>query len=270
MFSQSKPSLTNDLGFINHLMDIQEYDAALHLLNKYHAKSGKLADTCNYLYGWSYYNKKQMDSASYYLNKVSNKSENFNKSAFFASFCKTTYSDYDSAKIIINKINENNKNIIELKNFQLSAIALLERDLQKFDLHSKQYTYKYYPLVKAEQNMMNYSHEIKEFKPRSMFMAGLLSSIVPGLGKIYIGKYGEGTAAFLMVSIMGIVTYENYKKDGILDPKTLIFGSMFATYYIGNIWGSSIGVKLKRDEFYNEINYKILFDIHIPLRTVFN
>lgn len=267
---QNDSVILNELGFVNHLIDLQDYKASIHILKDINSQSAIINDSCNYLLAWSYYNSKGMDSASYYFSKINTSNSNYNKSVFLSSFCKTTLKDYNTAKTQLSEINLHDKNLNELRSLQLGGISLLERDISSFDSLSSSFTYNYYPLVECEQNLNTYAQEIRDFKPRSMFVAGALSSVIPGMGKVYMGKYGEGAAAFLMVSIMGIVTYENYRADGLLDPKTILFGGMFATYYIGNIWGSSIGVKIRRDEFYNEIDYKILFDIHIPLRTVFN
>jgi hypothetical protein len=68
---------------------------------------------------------------------------------------------------------------------------------------------------------------------------------------------------------MGLVACENLIKDGIKDPKTIIFGSLFGLFYIGNIWGSVISVKLTRDEFNKEINEQIIFNLRVPLRIIY-
>lgn len=96
-----------------------------------------------------------------------------------------------------------------------------------------------------------------------------LSAIVPGLGKIYAGRLGEGVSAFLITTTMGLVAVENYIKDGWKDPKTIIFGSLFSVFYIGNIWGSTLSVKLINDEFNKEVNEQILFNLRVPLRIIF-
>jgi hypothetical protein len=60
------------------------------------------------------------------------------------------------------------------------------------------------------------------------------------------------------------------RKDGVSSPRFIIYGSLFSLFYIGNIWGSALSVKIKRQEFNEKIDEQILFDMHIPLRTLFN
>ena len=61
---------------------------------------------------------------------------------------------------------------------------------------------------------------------------------------------------------------ENYIKDGWKDPKTIIFGSLFGLFYIGNIWGSVLSVHVVNNEINNEINRQILFNKDIPLQRI--
>ncbi|MEO6916521.1 MAG: hypothetical protein ABI151_13580, partial [Chitinophagaceae bacterium] len=100
--------------------------------------------------------------------------------------------------------------------------------------------------------------------------AGVYSAILPGAGKFYAGKKKQGIAAFLPILSLGVVTYESYRKSGIKSARTLAFGSLFSLFYVGNIWGSVLSVKIKEKEFYREYDNKILFDLHIPLRNLYN
>jgi hypothetical protein len=93
---------------------------------------------------------------------------------------------------------------------------------------------------------------------------------VPGLGKIYSGKKKQGIAAFLPVMSLALLTYEAYRMDGVKSARFIGFGALFGVFYIGNIWGSTLSVKIKQNEFNREYDNKILFDMHIPLRNLFN
>jgi len=101
-------------------------------------------------------------------------------------------------------------------------------------------------------------------------LAAFYSAIIPGSGKIYAGRLGDGLSSFFIVSSLGLITAENWYKAGIKNPKTIFFGSLFSVFYVGNIWGSYFSVQIQNDEFNHEMDHKILFDLHIPLRTIFN
>jgi hypothetical protein len=101
-------------------------------------------------------------------------------------------------------------------------------------------------------------------------VAGLLSAVVPGAGKVYAGQLGQGVAIFLQNSIFALQAWEGYRKDGPRSARFLIYSGLFTVFYIGNVWGSVLSVQIKRQEMYERINNQILFDMHIPLRTIFN
>jgi TM2 domain-containing membrane protein YozV len=97
-----------------------------------------------------------------------------------------------------------------------------------------------------------------------------MSAIIPGSGKIYAGQLGQGIAAFLQNAIFGLQAYEGLQKDGIKSPRFIIYGGLFTLFYIGNVWGSALSVQIKRREFNEKVDEQIIFDMHIPLRTIFN
>ena len=50
-----------------------------------------------------------------------------------------------------------------------------------------------------------------------------------------------------------------------------ILSSALATiFYAGNIWGSAVSVKRIQAEKKYEMDQRILFDMHIPLRNAYN
>ena len=114
-------------------------------------------------------------------------------------------------------------------------------------------------------------------KKKSPALAGLMSAVIPGTGKIYAGYKGQGLAAMITVGILGVSAAESYfrpfdrsGKKGYKSPEFIAFGSLFTIFYVGNLWGSVLSVKLAREHELREINDEILFDMHIPLRRIFN
>ena len=51
---------------------------------------------------------------------------------------------------------------------------------------------------------------------------------------------------------------------------SVILGAIGAVFYVGNIYGSITSVKIYYEDFNNQQNITILYNIHIPLRTIFN
>ena len=79
-------------------------------------------------------------------------------------------------------------------------------------------------------------------KKKSPLFAGILSAIVPGLGRIYTGDYGEAAASLLLTGIFGYLAYSNFR-DGYMQ-RGFIFGLITAFFQGGNIYGSVVSASL--------------------------
>ena len=260
------------LVFIRHWINIGEYEEAISVIDisfKQESSDTAFQDSLNYLKAWCLYHLKELDSSAFYFDNVTASFPLYPKTVFFSAFNKSYEGRYDEAISALKAYNPEDSNLIRLKNFELAGIHLLKRDFERFNSHSQRFDYRYYPIAREEKTLIEHYDELLAFKKKSPLLAGTLSALVPGLGKLYAGKMGEGISAFLVCTSLGLVAYENYRKDGLLDAKTLVFGGVFSAYYIGNIWGSVFTVKIKKQEFNDAVNQFILFDLHIPLRNVF-
>lgn len=256
-----------NIDFANYLIKKEYYSDVIYLLKNLNI-TDSLKDIKNYYLGLSLYNKKRLLESANYFSKVSLDSKHYQKSHFFASYNLLYEKNEKKAAEILDKISVEEK-YKELKAFEKSGIALLNRNLEEYSELKKEFTYSKYYLLKEEQKFDEFYTEIKNFKQKSPALAGILSAIIPGSGKMYAKKYGGGLSALLTTGIFGLLTYENYKKAGISNFKTLIFGSLFSVFYIGNIYGSVYAVKDYRNDFKQKMEYRILFNMHIPLRNAF-
>lgn len=268
----SKYVIEESLAFSHHLINtdqLAEAEIFLEELNNF-ALLINHQDEIAYLKGWNFYKQKKLDLSATNLLKVSNESKYFNKSQFFAAYNNIYLNRLDTARFILNQNINLDTNLLKVKNFELAGIALLERDFSTFEALSSNFTFDYYPIARQEDKFLTYYNSMVTYKKKSKGLAAIYSTIIPGSGKVYAGKLGEGLSSFLIVSSLGLITAENYNKAGIKNAKTLLFGSMFTVFYLGNIWGSYFSVQIQNEEFNNELEHKILFDLHIPLRTIFN
>lgn len=101
-------------------------------------------------------------------------------------------------------------------------------------------------------------------------MAGLLSSVIPGLGRVYAGKTAEGIVSFLYMTAFGLTTWDFYRGAGVKSPFFILSATVSAVFYAGNIIGSAAAARRTNNEFRHEMDQRILFDLHIPLRNAFN
>ncbi|RPI67954.1 MAG: hypothetical protein EHM47_15100 [Ignavibacteriales bacterium] len=66
--------------------------------------------------------------------------------------------------------------------------------------------------------------------------AGILSAIIPGSGKMYVGEWGDGITALIVTSLFAFLAYDNFKADHT--TRAWIFTGLGAFFYAGNIYGS--------------------------------
>jgi len=71
---------------------------------------------------------------------------------------------------------------------------------------------------------------------KNEFLAGILSGIIPGAGKIYTQNYGDGITAFLLTGLFTYLAYTNFEHDH--QARGWIFTTLGTGFYLGNIYGS--------------------------------
>jgi len=59
---------------------------------------------------------------------------------------------------------------------------------------------------------------------KSVALAVIMSAIIPGSGKMYAEQCGEGLAVFFANAILAAIVIENYKKAGLRNYKTILYG----------------------------------------------
>ncbi len=271
LFSQ-RFSFPEEIRFVQYLQDKDLFRDAQFVLSRIDtsALSVSQKDTVFYLSGWAAYNFKQLHLSADQLLKVSASFPLYKKSRLFAGYNLAFQGSHDSARSIVSGLSLTDSIDREVQQFELAGIALLRRDYPEYARRQKGFTYTSYALEKQERNFGRYDSTMGSHKRRSPFLAGLYSAALPGAGKFYAGKKSQGIAAFLPILSLGAITYEAYRKGGVKSARFIGFGSLFTVFYVGNIWGSVLSVKIKQNEFYRAYDNQILFDMHIPLRSLYN
>jgi hypothetical protein len=265
-------ALSRELDFIQHLIHQEAYEDAIYYINRdfRHSYPMPFRDSLNYFRGWSQYAIRDLDPSAAFLLQVSSDSPLFFKSRFFAAYNYSHLGKLRLSESILQNLKTRGR-LSNLRDFQLGGIALLSRDTQKFtDCFRRLETVRDFAWDTEKKHLEEYHLELLRYRKKSMVAGVFMSALVPGAGKIYAGKTGEGISAFLIVAATGAAACENYRKLGPGHAKTILFGSLFAVLYLGNIYGTLFTVKLANEEFNHEMDQKILFNMHIPLRNFFN
>ena len=71
---------------------------------------------------------------------------------------------------------------------------------------------------------------------KSPLLAGILSSVVPGLGKIYVERPEEALIGFALTVASGYISYTSFKADHPV--RGWIFGGLSSLFYLGNVYGT--------------------------------
>ncbi|HXJ21993.1 MAG TPA: hypothetical protein VMT03_17350 [Polyangia bacterium] len=81
---------------------------------------------------------------------------------------------------------------------------------------------------------------------KSPWVAGALSAVIPGLGRVYIGRWPDGLMSFLLVGLTAGVAAQGFYEDGRDSVRGWILGSIAALLYVGNVYGSAVGAIVQR------------------------
>ncbi len=83
-----------------------------------------------------------------------------------------------------------------------------------------------------------YYTEWEHTRRRSPWVAGMLSAVVPGLGKVYLGRHLDAAMAFLLVGGNAWQAWRGFRRDGVESVQGWVFGGLAVGFYLGNVWGA--------------------------------
>ncbi len=114
------------------------------------------------------------------------------------------------------------------------------------------------PFTNEDKNTVSHFFDLKKDPPyKSELLAGVLSTIVPGLGKIYTNHVSDGITALVLTGIFSYLAYTNFEHHHT--TRAWIFTAVGAGFYAGNIYGSVASAQI----FNAKVNFS--FNEHIKL-----
>ena len=111
--------------------------------------------------------------------------------------------------------------------------------------------------------LKRYAEQGKSLPHKSPVLAGLLATVLPGAGKIYCNRYGDGFYSFLLVGGTAWRAHEGFHKDGLKSTGGWIFGTLSGIFYLGNIYGSVVAAQIYNRLAEDEFQAKIQMDIEM-------
>jgi TM2 domain-containing membrane protein YozV len=76
---------------------------------------------------------------------------------------------------------------------------------------------------------------------KSPLLAAALSMVVPGLGRVYLGRWPDGLLSFLLVGTTAALAAQGFYQEGQGSVRGWILGGAAALLYAGNVYGSAVG-----------------------------
>lgn len=257
-------------GFIQHLDSLQLYNDLL-LLNDIYAittTNEDEQDSLRYYTGKAAYHLGRYSTSSCLLDPVAPGSPFHRKSLLMGFSSCIRRGDYTRATNFLNKMQGDHDGCSNIEcSLSRYGLALLMRDYKVFDSLSGTFNTSNTGYAYLMEDYRLLSIQLKEHKRKRPWLAGVLSAIIPGLGKAYAGKPMHGISSFLAVATFGIQAWEGYSQRQLKSPTFYIFGGLAASFYIANIWGSVLTVKIAEDEFNHIMDQKIMLSIHIPVKA---
>lgn len=260
----------SEIPFIQHLINKGYYKEAIYLIERDTLDYGKQQqDSLDYFHGWAHYSLKNLKQSTLSLLEVGMESSFYRKSHFFAGYNQIYLENYLEARKIFKQMDIRNEPELSLLNFELSGMEILQGNWHKAEEQLGLVNRNNAALNQQVIALEEICKEHDGHRSKSPVLAGIMSGIIPGSGKIYAGKTGAGIASMIGTVGFGLIAWENYHKLGISNAKTIIFGSIFAASYVSNIYGSVISVRIIENEYKNAVHNQVLFQLHIPLRNFF-
>jgi tetratricopeptide (TPR) repeat protein len=255
--------------FAEHLFDQEDYLRAAGEFQRYlfHFKSPPSdSDKILYKIGICYQKSKKYEKSLKYFREVADE------------FSLGQYSDcsyYQIAKtyFLLNKYNDSisySKTKLDLMNSEKDKLHFKHLIALNY-IYRKEWNKSYKFLTsnidekKNEKSMLlkEYAQEGMNLKKKNKVVAGVLSAIIPGAGKVYCSRPVDGLFSLLIVGVSAWKAARGFKKDGIKSAEGWTFGTLGAFFYIGNIYGSIGAVNIYNQEIEDNYFKKIELKINV-------
>ena len=143
-------------------------------------------------------------------------------------------------------------------------IAASYMELRRWNLSSQtfQRVLEEYPqstFASVSGNLSRSIMQVDNIPSRSPFLSGLMSTVVPGSGQIYSGRFSDGLYALTVIATTtaGTIYYTSQERYKIAIP----LGVVSAIFYAGNIYGGIQAARIFNDQqetqFLNELRSQI-------------
>lgn len=202
-------------------------------------------DTSTFKVALGYSLIKSYEEAAKKFSEISTKSNFYHASRL--EYLKTQLLLENYAALV--KFPPDSNQINELKLINLSILLSDSKILERDKLLN--------PFLNKEKSEVEMFYKFRKDPPyKSPVIAGLMSAVIPGSGKIYADQLSEGLTALVLNGLFAFLSYNNFKHDH--DFRGWIFAGAGTFFYAGNIYGSVAAAKIYNSKLDYEYKEQVL------------
>jgi len=121
-------------------------------------------------------------------------------------------------------------------------------------------------IEKTSNQFYSTTERIKKLQNKSLFIATLLSVLVPGSGKYYLLQNNEATGALILNLMVGLPLLELIIQYGLISTAALFSAVLFLPIYLANVYGTYISKKILLKKLKTQLKNEVLdyctFQLH--------
>ncbi len=202
-------------------------------------------------------NSESSDSLTYYRMKYYLLLKDYNSFESEIQNCKLCFSDssllnYSASYLLKSSISSAEKlwEIDSKFGFDLTKTSLLKKS---FELtKNTQYSSDFLPY-----ELKVHYDEYKFVKKKKVWIAAGLSMVIPGSGKLYIGRPNSFFGSFISNFLYGLTGYESVRVLGINNGYSIVSLSAFGVFYFSNVIGIVHDLKRIKNEKKKHFLYEV-------------
>ncbi len=256
----------NTMKFANYLYENQDYQFAISEYERYlylcENESKCDVDSITFQIGMCFkYTQKYQNALNKF--RAIHKSNNlvYNNALLQTGYIYFHLNQNEKSITYLEQVNNNNVKIE--KELLIAANYMTEKKWIKAQKHLHR-------LDDIQHFSINDFKQLLQIGPnlpmKSPVKAGILSAFLPGLGKVYAGRNIDGISTLLLVGVLSWQSFSSFSDNGSHSVKGWLFGSLGTVFYLGNIYGSAVTVKVQNIEINNQFDHRI----RVSVEKVFN
>ncbi len=88
-----------------------------------------------------------------------------------------------------------------------------------------------------------YAEAGRNLPSKSPLLAGFLSTVLPGSGRVYVGRSNDALLTVFLLGILGWGAYDGFSENSVSSRKGWVLGTIGGILYLGNIYGSVVAAQ---------------------------